>query len=391
MKKYRVLHIISRIQKGGGAEKNTLMTIEGLLNNGYDVTLLVGNDSNVDYAEKSISCPIVKEPYLIRAINPFSDFMAFVKIYKFIKAGDFDIVHTHLAKAGVLGRLAAYLAGTPIIIHGLHGITFHKGLNFFSRNIYLFFEKIAGKFTDAFISVGEDLKKIYIEARIGNPKNYFVVYSGVDLNRFYNVDNLSKKEKNNLRTDFGLSEEDVVIGMIATLEYRKGHKYAIEVAKRLVVNNPNVKFIFVGDGNLKNDLMIDVKKNGLDKNIIFTGYLNEVERVFAVCDIILLTSLWEGLPQVLVQAVAASRPIISFDVEGVREIVVDGKNGIIVPIKNVDCLVDKIKYLISNPEKAILMGKEGRALIGDRWKIERMIEQTVSIYEKLIDSKKLFS
>lgn len=383
MKKNRVLHIISRIQEGGGAEKNTLMTIRGLLVNGYDITLLVGSDSNIGYVQKIVDCPIIKEPYLIRNINPLSDLIAFLRIYKFIKSGNFNIVHTHLAKAGILGRLAARFAEVPIIIHSLHGITFHSGLNFFSKNVYLFLEKIAGKFTNAFVSVGCDLKDRYIKARIGNPKNYFVIHSGIDLRKFYDAGNLSRKEINDLRANFNFSENDVVIGMVATLEYRKGHRYAIEAAKKLISINSNIKFIFTGDGKLKRELLEDVRENSLGKNIVFTGYVDNVEKIFAICDVIMLTSLWEGLPQVLVQAAAAGKPIVSFDVEGAREIVVDGENGFIVPIKDVPSLVERIKYLVFNLDKARSMGKDGRTLIGDRWKTEKMIEQTVNIYKKL--------
>lgn len=382
--KHKIVHIITRVQKSGGAENNTLMTIRGLVEKGYEVVLMVGNDSDFDYAEKEAGCRVVKEPYLIRNINPFKDLMALLRIYKFIKSENFIIAHTHLAKAGILGRFAAYFAKTPIIIHSLHGITFHNGLNLFSKNMYLFLEKLAGRFTNVFISVGDDLKNRYIESGIGNPKNYFVIYSGINLDKFYSIDNLSKEEVKNLKNNFGLNENDVVVGMIASLEYRKGHRYALEAARRLIKDNPNLKFIFSGEGCLRKDLMSLAEEYGIYENVIFTGYIKEIEKIFSICDVVILTSLWEGLSQVLVQAATAGKPIVSFDVEGVMEIVSDGINGFIIPIKNIDALVDKVGYLISDLERAITMGRNGRMLIDGRWRIDKMISDTIEIYQREI-------
>lgn len=388
MKTNRVLHIITRVQRGGGAERNTLYTIKGLPREKYKPFLMVGIDSDFEYAKKVSNCDIYIEKYLIRNINPFKDLMALIRIYKFIKAGDFDIVHTHLAKGGIIGRLAARLAGAPVIIHSLHGSTFHSNLNMFTNRIYIFLEKLTGRSTDCFIPVGEDLKDKYIKAGVGNPEKYFVVNSGMDLDKFYGIKDFSKEKNEELKSRFGLLADDIVVGMAASLEPRKGHKYALEAAKRLTRENSKSKFIFVGDGYLRGELEKYVKENNLSGLVKFLGYVNEMEKFFAVCDVVILTSLWEGLPQVLVQAAAGGKPIVSFDVEGAKEVVEDGVNGFIVPVKDANALVEKIKYLIADLDRAKNMGRKGESIIGDKWNVQTMINKTIDIYDRELAKKK---
>jgi len=360
-KKIKVLHIITRVRKSGGAERNTLFTIRGLPRDKYEPHLIVGRDSDLDYAREIGQCKIYQINSLVRNINLFKDFKTFLDIYKIIKKNKYDIIHTHLAKAGILGRLAAHWTKAPIIIHGLHGSTFHPSLSFLIKNFYIFLEKWMAKYTDCFISVGADLRDRYLKTGIGCPKKYVVIRSGMDLDKFYNI----KTKENN---------KDIIIGMIASLEPRKGHIYALEVARQL----PQVKFVFAGDGYLRNAL----EKQASD-NVEFLGFRKDIENVFAICDVIILTSLWEGLPQVLVQAAACSKPMVSFEVEGAREIIEESINGFVVSLKDTKAMVKRLKYLISDLGRARLMGHKGREIISDEWQIETMAHKTIKLYERL--------
>lgn len=385
MPRYRVLHIVTRFLKWGGAERNTYYSIRGLDPNRYRVDLAVGRDSQLDLLENYEHGQVFQVKTLVRDPNPLLDLLALFQLYRLIKSGNYDIVHTHTGKAGILGRLAARMAGVPIIIHGLHGTM--TSPNPVLDRIYLFLDRFTGRFTDCFVSVGEDLKQRYIERGIGNPSKYRVIHSGMNLDSFYNAGDLPKEAIIKKRRELGVADDELVIGKVASLEPRKGHKYAISATKELIQHHTNIKLLFVGDGWYRPKLEEMVQQNNLEDSIVFTGYREDIAEVMATFDIVILTSLWEGLPQVLVQAAAIGKPIVTFDVEGAKEVVKDGVNGFIVPLKNVDALTEKVEYLLSDMERARAIGKQGRKIISDQWTIETMQEKTRELYEELLASK----
>jgi len=382
MEKYKVLHIVTRFLKWGGAERNTYYSIQGLDRDRYEVDLAIGRDSQPDLLSNYAYGRVFQINPLVRDPNPLLDPIALLRLYKLIRANRYDIVHTHTGKAGALGRIAARMAGVPIIVHGLHGTM--ASPNPILDKIYLLLDRFTGRFTDCFISVGEDLKQRYIERRIGDPSKYRVIHSGMDLDSFYKARDLPKEAIIEKRNELGVADDAAIIGKVAALEPRKGYKYAVLAARKLVQNHDNIKFLFIGDGWYRSKLEKMVRQNGLEDSIIFTGYREDVAEVMATFDIALLTSLWEGLPQVLVQAAASGKPIVTFAVEGAKEVVKDGVNGFIVPSKDVDSLVEKVEYLLSDLEKARAMGRQGREIIGDQWTVEAMQEKTRKLYDELV-------
>lgn len=344
--------------------------------------LAIGRDSQLDLLENYSHGQVFQVNTLVRDPNPFYDPIGLLQLYRIIKAGNYHIVHTHTGKAGVLGRLAARMAGVPIVIHGLHGTM--TSPNPILDRIYLFFDRFTGRFTDCFISVGEDLKQRYIERGIGDPSKYSVIRSGMDLESFYNAGDLPKEAIDKKRTELGVADDAIIVGKVAALEPRKGYKYAIRAARKLAQRHDDIKFLFAGEGWYRSKLEKMVRQNGLEDSIIFTGYREDVAEVMATFDIALLTSLWEGLPQVLVQAAAVGKPIVTFAVEGAKEVVKDGVNGFIVSSKDVDSLVGKLEYLLSDLEKAQAMGRQGREIIGDQWMVETMQAKTRKLYDELV-------
>jgi len=342
MKKYKILHIITRWTSGGGAEKNTYFTIKGLNKDRYEVDLIIGGDSK-SMPDNLKGVKVIKINSLRRNIHPIDEFRAFFQLYSLIKKNKYDLVHTHLAKAGMLGRLAAKIAGIPIIVHSLHGSLFHNALNPVVKFIYRKLEQFSALYTTWFISVGEDLKFRYLKSRI--------------------------------------------VGMVASLEPRKGHKYAIEVAQEIIKKHPKVTFLFVGEGYLNFKLEKIVQEKNLQRCIIFTGLRKDIERVMAVFDILILTSLWEGLPQVLVQGAIMGKPMVSFNVEGSNELIQEGKNGFIVPLKDVPKMIEKLDYLISNLKMAKMMGENGKEIVNQEWEIDNMVEKTNKLYSYLLNGK----
>jgi len=381
--KIRVLHLITRLIKGG-ADENTILTIRGLKKEDYEVDLMIGGESDYNFIENLDDIKPILVNELRRNINPAKDFIAFYRIYNYIKKHDYTIIHTHTAKAGFLGRLAAKCAGTPVIIHTLHGITFHNFLNIIVKNIYIFLEKWVGKFTDKFITVGDDIKQKYIAKHIAEPDKYITIRSGFDLQQFIQTGTLSHTERSFERQRIGLKPTDIVIGSVSRLEPRKGHIHLIEAASKIVTQNQRIKFLIVGEGSYRTYLEDEVRRRNLTNWIMFLGYRSDIARIMALFDIFVLTSLWEGLPRVLVQAAALGKPIVTFDVEGAREVVVHEKNGFIIPAKNESKLIERLLWLSQHIDRAHQMGLMGKNLINESWDYRIMVQQINNLYQELL-------
>lgn len=380
-KKIKVCHVITRFLRGGGA-KNTFYTIRGLDHETFEIHLIVGKDVYWDQVNELRNIKTIQVKELVRNPNPVKDIKALISLFRIMKREKYDIVHTHLAKAGFIGRLAAFITNTPIIVHSVHGITFPQSAHPVKRRIYLGFERIVGKFTSAFVPVGEDLKESYVSHKIGEFERYTVIRSGMNLGLFFNAkNNLASIQK--LRIEFNININDLVLGYVASLEERKGHKYAIKVAQRIVHQFPNAKFLFVGEGHLKHYLESEIKREGLENNIILTGYRSDIHQVMGVFDLKIFTSLWEGLPQVLVQAAAVGLPIVAFDADGVCEVVKEGINGFIVKKKDVKYFADRIIEVLSNLDHYKEQGLYGKRIVNSEWEIETMVKKTSALYKKL--------
>jgi glycosyltransferase involved in cell wall biosynthesis len=373
----------------GGADENTLFTIKGLDKDKYEIDLITGEESDKDFLKKIENLPfntiIIKG--LKWKLNFFYDPGVFLKLVRLIKNERYDIVHTHTTKAGILGRIAAFLSGVPIIVHGLHGSTFQAFNSVFLNKLLFLFERFCSRFTDAYISVSTILSQSYIDKGIGKKDNHFTVYSGMELSKFFQArEQIDKKEK---YTELKINEGEFIIGNVARLEMRKGHYFLIDAFQNIVrkYKHINVKLLIVGEGNKRIDLEKYVKELDLEDKVIFTGYRKNVEELMALMDVFVLTSLREGLPRVLVQAAAVGIPSIAFNVDGVPEIIKDNHNGFLVEAKNLKLLENRILKYMEDKELAELHGQQGRELVGNKWSIDGMIQRTDKIYQKLISEK----
>ncbi len=386
LRKIKVLHIITRMIRGG-ADENTYATIAGLNGGKYEMDLMAGANSELDNFPLLNGKNIFIVEDLVREISPWKDLRAFYQIYRFLKKNRYDIVHTHTAKGGFIGRMSARMANVPIVIHTLHGTTFGDFLPYYRKKLYISLEKLAASSTDKFISVGRDVKSIYLNEGIGEPEKHTVIYSGIDIDRFHRVSRMPEERRIELRNKLGLSSSDMVIVNISRLEPRKGHKFFLESASKIVKHYPHAKFLIVGEGNFKAELKRKSDDLKLNSNLIFTGPRRDIENVIGISDISVLTSLWEGLPRVLIQSALVGKPIVTFEVEGVREVVENGVNGFVVPSKDVDTLSERIEFLLEDPQRARKMGLQGQRIVGDAWRVEKMVDKIDDLYNELIEMK----
>ncbi|MCK4240971.1 MAG: glycosyltransferase family 4 protein [Candidatus Atribacteria bacterium] len=387
-RKIKVAHIIARMITGG-ADENTLFTVQGLDKDRYEVDLIMGEefDESIFDRVKNNNFDIIQIKGLKWKLNFLYDPVVLLKLIKLLKKKRYDIVHTHTTKAGILGRIAARIAGVPIIVHGLHGSTF-QAFNSGLLNWLLFlFERLTGRFTDAYISVSKVLSETYIKKGIGKKGNHYTVYSGMELYKFYHArDKINYKEK---YEELGINVGEFLIGNVARLETRKGHKFLLDAFKNVVKEQKDghVKLLIIGEGNKRKYLENYVEELNLGDKVIFTGYREDVEELMALMDIFVLTSLREGLPRVLVQAAAVGMPSVAFNVDGVPEIIKDNYNGFFVRPRDVGQLTNRIEKYINNKELVLLHGQKGREFIKDRWSIEGMVDRIDKIYQNLVREK----
>jgi glycosyltransferase involved in cell wall biosynthesis len=235
--------------------------------------------------------------------------------------------------------------------------------------------------------VSKVLSETYIEKGIGKKDNHYTVYSGMELSKFYHArDKINYKEK---YEELGINAEDFLIGNVARLEIRKGHKFLLDAFKNVVEKQKDghVKLLIIGEGNKRKYLENYVKELNLGDKVIFAGYREDVEELMAVMDIFVLTSLREGLPRVLVQAAAVGMPSVAFNIDGVSEIIKDNYNGFLVKVKDVEQLENRIVKYMNNKELVLLHGRNGREFIENKWSMKGMVDRIDKIYQKLITEK----
>ncbi len=389
MRKIKVLHIITRLILGG-AQENTIFTVWGLNKNDfYEVELATGppigpEGSLIEEAEKrEIKLKIIR--YMRREINLFRDLLAFVELYLLIRKGKYTIVHTHSSKAGILGRLAAKVAGVKIIIHSIHGLPFFEYQNRFLNYIYILCERFAALFTDRLISVCEAMARKAIAAGVAKEDKFITIYSGIELNHYFNSD-ISIAEK---RKELNLDPDVPVVGNISRLFDLKGHNYLLEAASQVVEVFPKAKFLLVGDGILRERLIRQAEGLKIRDNIVFTGLVErtEVPKLISVMDVVVHTSLREGLPRVLPEALAMAKPVIAFEIDGMPEIVRDGENGYLIPPKDSRELANSIIHLLQDKEKARRMGEAGRGMVNPAFELEVMLERISDVYKESIEER----
>jgi len=389
----RVLHVITRLANGGAAE-NTIYTVNGLDRSRWSVELAIGGspgEDETDQVEKlaiAEDVPVHRIESLVRNPGP-GELRALGELRRLIRAGRFTIVHTHGAKAGILGRMAAQREGVPVIINGIHGHTFSPQMNPLARLVYRTIERRVARYTTHFVPVGDDLRAQYLAARVGDAARYTVIHSGMELQRFLDAGAIDAAGRAAIRAELGIPADAVVFANISRMEPRKGHRFFLDAAARVAAVPPEGGtpwFVIVGDGPEEAALRRQAHDLGIGERVVFAGYRRDVERMFAMSDVVVLTSLWEGLPRVLVQAAAAARPAISFACDGAREVIADDENGWVVPMKDVEAVADRMRRLLGNPGLRERMGRTGRDRVNDSWTVEAMVGEIDALYRRLIDA-----
>jgi len=383
MKKVKVLHTITRLVVGG-AQENTIITSHLLDNKKYDIELIRGPQTGVEGSllkrARKWNLKIFTFPYLVREISLIKDLFHLFKMIIFLEKKNYTIVHTHSSKAGVIHRLAAKIARVPIIIHTVHGWSFHTELPHLLRKFYIFWERIAAMCTDKIITVSAcDVDK-GLKEHIAVRKKYITIHSSIDIDKY------AKPTKNILRIkqNLGLDKEKVIVGTVSRMVPQKAPLDFISVAHKICKKYDNVQFLFVGDGELKKEVEKFIANYNLENNVILAGLRKDIPDMLAVMDIFVLTSLWEGLPRVFPQAMAAKLPVIATKLNGSKEIIKDNWNGYMTESGKPDQIVAKLEILINNKAKRERLGLNGFNKINPKFCVYKMTQNIDLLYQKLL-------
>ena len=380
----RIAHIITRLIRGG-ADENTLLSCNGQAEMGHEVHLIYGIE-----ASDAMVCRLhpAVTPHQIRALRrplaPIGDAWAAFATTTLLRRIKPEIVHTHTSKAGAIGRVAARMASTPGVVHGIHILPF-VNVGRAEQLAYLTAERLLAPVTDAFINVSRGMMETALANGIGPAPKHSVVPSGMDLKQFREALPIDDEE---IGSAFGCSSRDAsrlkLLVMIAALEPRKRVIEFLDVFARVAESEPSAALAVLGEGRDRNGILARVSEMGLHGKVALPGFRTDVERWVARADVCVLASEREGLPRAVVQYVLAGRPVVSTALPGLEEIVKSGISGFLVPTDCLPEMAPPICALLANPHLAMSMSREAKSLDLSRWSTRHMVDRLEDIYRSVL-------
>lgn len=387
----KVLHIITRMDMGGSAQ-NTLLTCLGLSGK-YDLVLVHGisresemtdleNTSVHKQIEKAKLCGVKAIPLssLVRRIDPIQDIQAFLFLFRLIRREKPAIVHTHTSKAGILGRWAAKLAGASFIVHTPHGHVFYGHFGILAVKVFFLIEKITNLITDRIVALTEGERKDYIGLSVSKSDKITTIHSGVEIDR-YLTSHVNIEEK---KRSLGLNFKGQVVGTIGWLLPIKGPMHLLKAMGSVWQNRSDAELVFVGKGGLKADLTAQAIEMGMMEKVKFLGWRDDIHEIIPIFDLFVLPSLNEGMGRVLVEAMAAGKPVVASNVGGIPDLVKNEENGLLVPPGDEEALANAVIMVLNDPEKAREMGKRGRDRCQD-FSLDSMLQKIDVLYQNLLN------
>ncbi len=334
-----IIHAITRMYLGG-AQRIVLDILKELKKNKENLLLITGKDAELSEEVKKNSINIYIIPELDRNINPIKDTISFIKLlfffHKLKKKYKVIYVHTHSSKAGILIRLACGIMNIENVFHTAHGWSFYKGQNKILYNTYVLMEKIVVNYTKYIIAVSKYVRDIGIESGIGDNKKYKIIYNGIKNPIIYN-------NKNKIKERLGIEVNKKIVLQVSCLKKQKSPITFIKIAEKMK-NRDDLYFILAGDGVLKDSLINYIKHNNLN-NILLTGWYENIDELYNIANVCTLTSIFEGMPLAILEAISYNIPIIASNIEPHREIL---EKDLLCNQNNVNCYSDKIIQLIKS-------------------------------------------
>ncbi|MDP6421766.1 MAG: glycosyltransferase family 4 protein [SAR202 cluster bacterium] len=375
--------MIARLNVGGPARHVILLTAK-LDADAYSTLLVTGRAAPTEGTMRSFSEEFGVEPQLMvglgRKISPWRDLLVLIRLYRLCVRYRPHVVHTHTAKAGVVGRLAAYLAGVPVIVHTYHGHIFHGYFSPAKTWVFLAIERWLGRFTHRLVTVSEAVRRDLLRLEICKPDRVVVIPLGLQLEPLLSCE----RRRGELRSELGLGEDTPLVGIIARLVPIKAHEVFLDAAARVAAREPLSRFLLVGDGERRGELEALVDRLGLRERVQFLGWREDLDRVLADLDIVALSSRNEGSPVCLIEAMAAARSVVATRAGGVGDVVEDGVTGCLVEVDNAQQMAQSILALLGDPKRRAKMGQAGRRRVYPGFSSQRLVDDIDRLYRELL-------
>jgi glycosyltransferase involved in cell wall biosynthesis len=346
VRRLRVLHVITRLVVGG-AQENTLATVAGLRARGHEVALMTGpgggSEGSLLDAARHRGIPPLLVPGLVREVSPMRDASALAHLYRLIRRGRFDVVHTHTSKAGVLGRVAARMVSVPVIVHTPHGHVFDGYFGPLATATFVAVERACARFTDAMVAISEACRHDHLERGIGTPERFVTIPSGIP--------RATAGDRASARRLLGAAEGELLVGCVGRLAPVKGQDVLLEAFARVASQDSGVRLVLVGDGPSRLELEYRTRRLGMDGKVSFLGLRADASRLFAGFDVYVQPSLNEGMCRALAQALDAGIPVVASDAPGPVDLLgQDGSGGVIVPAGNAPALAGALAPLLADED-----------------------------------------
>lgn len=379
----RILHIHTLpIISGSGI--NTFLSMRGMDRRLYEVELACAPGGPlIDLVEQNgMKARLL--PSLVQPLHPPKDLLALTNLVSLLKKTPFHIVHTHNSKAGFTGRLAARLAGVPVIVHTVHGFAFHDQEPFWRQSLFRGLERLASRWCDKMIFISQPLIDWALHEGIGRREKMVRIYSGIELERFRPR---TTDEQKKIRERWRIRPDEAVIGIVSKLWEGKGHATLIEAFEQIKKEKTEARLVIVGEGYLRERLVGLISRLGLEDSVVFTGFQMDVSEIIATFDVAVLPSLFEGMGRVLLEAMAMEKPVVASRVGGIPDLVDHGVNGLLVRPGEIGELKDAILNILNNRTLAVRMAGEGKKRVTEQFSAELMVRSIERVYRELLSTK----
>ncbi len=388
-----VIHIITRLDRGGSAQ-NTMLTVLGHDRTQYEPVVIAGHpgtwDAQGGMAATEEQCRrLDKEqiayelvPSLVRPISPWKDLCALWTLVGILRATRPAIVHTHTSKAGVLGRVAAWLAQVPVIVHTPHGHVFYGHFGPWKSKVFLQIERILCRVTSTLVALTSAERDDHLDRAVGPADRFAVIPSGIDVERFRRA----RVEGRQVPQEFNCPAGATIAGSIGWLTDIKGHRLLVEALGYLKDEFPKLHVVIVGSGGQQDALLAQADSSGLRDRIHLVGHRDDIERCLAGMDCFVFPSLNEGMGRALIEAMAAGLPVVASRVGGIPAIVRHEENGLLVAAGDSRALSEALRRILTDLQLADRLGRNASRSIGNEFGVKAMVDAVESVYRRALQA-----
>jgi len=365
----------------GGTRRHLLDLFDGLDPERFELTAVVSIRPDGGFAadaeglrSRGIRVEIVP---MRRRPAPLADAVALFRLWRLFRRERFDIVHAHGSKGGLLGRLAARLAGVRRVYHTPHVYPFQWSAGP-ARGVFLAVERCLWRLSDRVIAVGPGQAGAALRFRVARKERLVTIPNGVDAARFARL--ATPEARASVRGELALADSDLAVGMVARLSPQKGCGHFLRAARLAAAQEPRARFLLIGSGPLEHHLRMTAEDLGIADRVRFLGHRPDAERLYAALDIFVLSSLWEGLPYVVLEAQASGLPVIASRIPGCEELITDGQTGFLVNLQDEAQIAARMVHLLQDPERRARMGLAARARVEKDFRLDRFLQLHASLY-----------